>query len=188
MPDERVLVGSNSLTYWFNGYSGSNPVLVQKMACKRLAVDVRIFHWGCHDRSSHEGNGIGWIQPRPWWLAESCAPFMWTRVVTVTNKEASWLYAEPFVNDEFLKNVNDKEWNLAICHVTLSLSQSEGSILSSLSDLVRNHETSPKKNPFKEHSCRTALLKTEYLPRDVLWVSSSYHRRAQALENFNLAS
>ena len=74
------------------------------------------------------------------------------------NKEASWLYAVLFVNDETLKNVNDKELNLAICHVTLSLSQSEGLILSSLSDLGRNRETSPKKT-FKEHSCRTALLK-----------------------------
>ena len=36
-------------------------------------------------------------------------------------KEASWLYAELFPNDKILKNVNDKEWNLAICHVTLSL-------------------------------------------------------------------
>ena len=53
--------------------------------------------------------------------------------------EASWLYAELFVNDE--------EWNLAICHVTLSLSQLEGSILSSLSDLARNRETSLPKNP-----------------------------------------
>ena len=26
---------------------------------------------------------------------------------------------------------------------------------------MRNCETSPKKTPFKEHSCRTALLKTE---------------------------
>ena len=30
------------------------------------------------------------------------------------NKEASWLYAQLFVNDETLKNVNDEEWNLAI--------------------------------------------------------------------------
>ena len=76
-----------------------------------------------------------------------------------SNKEAS--YAELFVknvNDETLKNVNDKEWNLTICHVTLSLSQSEGLILSSLSDLVRNCETSPKKKNYL-HSCRTALLK-----------------------------
>ena len=46
-----------------------------------------------------------------------------------------------------------------LCHVTLSLSQSEGSILSSLSDPAKNCETSPTKNPFKEHSCKTALLK-----------------------------
>ena len=45
--------------------------------------------------------------------------------------------------------------------MTLSLSQPEVLFLSSLSDLMRNFETLPQKKTFKEHSCRTALLKTE---------------------------
>ena len=73
-------------------------------------------------------------------------------------------------DNKTLKNVNNKEWNIAICHVTLSLIQSEGSIHSSLSDLVRNLETSPTKKPFKEHSCRTALLKTEW------WIFLKLHQ------------
>ena len=75
--------------------------------------------------------------------------FFSLKEMRLQNKEASWLYAELFVNDETLKNVNDEEWILTICHSTLSLSQkaqirSESSILSSLPDLARNRETSPK--------------------------------------------
>ena len=45
-------------------------------------------------------------------------------------------------------------------HVTTHLSQSEGSILSNLSDLVRNHEISPKFfPPFKEQSCYNSSAK-----------------------------
>ena len=95
------------------------------------------------------------------------------------NKGASWLYAELFVNDETLKNVNDEEWNLTICHVTLSLSRSEGLILSSLSDLSRNRETSPKKKKtFKEHSCRSALLKMGYLMLSDLQMDYDSWRKA----------
>ena len=32
-----------------------------------------------------------------------------SKKITTENKEASWLYAELFVNDESLKNVNDEE-------------------------------------------------------------------------------
>ena len=45
-------------------------------------------------------------------------------------------------------------------HVTTHLSQSEGSILSNLSDLVRNCEISPKIfPPFKEQSCYNSSAK-----------------------------
>ena len=45
-------------------------------------------------------------------------------------------------------------------HVTTHLSQSEGSILSNLSDLVRNCEISPKIFPaFKEQSCYNSSAK-----------------------------
>ena len=45
-------------------------------------------------------------------------------------------------------------------HVTTHLSQSEGSILSNLSDLVRNHEILPKIfPPFKEQSCYNSSAK-----------------------------
>ena len=45
-------------------------------------------------------------------------------------------------------------------HVTTHLSQSEGSILSNLSDLVRNREISPKIfPPFKEQSCYNSSAK-----------------------------
>ena len=45
-------------------------------------------------------------------------------------------------------------------HVTTHLSQSEGSILTNLSDLVRNCEISPKIfSPFKEQSCYNSSAK-----------------------------
>ena len=45
-------------------------------------------------------------------------------------------------------------------HVTTHLSQSEDSILSNLSNLVRNHEISPKMFPeFKEQSCYNSSAK-----------------------------
>ena len=48
-------------------------------------------------------------------------------------------------------------------HVTTHLSQSEDSILSNLSDLVRNCEISPKIfPPFKEQSCYNSSAKNEY--------------------------
>ena len=47
-------------------------------------------------------------------------------------------------------------------HVTTHLSQSEGSILTNLSDLVRNCEVSPKIfPPFKEQSCYNSSAKNE---------------------------
>ena len=47
-------------------------------------------------------------------------------------------------------------------HVTTHLSQSEGSILSNHSDLVRNHEILPKIfPPFKEQSCYNSSAKNE---------------------------
>ena len=47
-------------------------------------------------------------------------------------------------------------------HVTTHLSQSEGSILSNLSDLVRNHEILPKIfPPFKEQSCYNSSAKNQ---------------------------
>ena len=47
-------------------------------------------------------------------------------------------------------------------HVTTHLSQSEGSILSNLSDLVRNCEISPKIfPPFKEQSCYNSSAKNK---------------------------
>ena len=49
-------------------------------------------------------------------------------------------------------------------YVTTHLSQSEGSILSNLSDLVRNCEISPKIfPPFKEQSCYNSSAKNRYL-------------------------
>ena len=49
-------------------------------------------------------------------------------------------------------------------HVTTHLSQSEGSILSNLSDLVRNCEISPKIfPPFKEQSCYNSSAKKLYI-------------------------
>ena len=53
-------------------------------------------------------------------------------------------------------------------HVTTHLSPSEGSILSNLSDLVRNCEISPKIfPPFKEQSCynSSAKKKKTYIPK-----------------------
>ena len=50
-------------------------------------------------------------------------------------------------------------------HVTTHLSQSEGSILSNLSDLVRNCEISPKMfPPFKEQSCYNSSAKNYVVP------------------------
>ena len=49
-------------------------------------------------------------------------------------------------------------------HVTTHLSQSEASILSNLSDLVRNHEILPKIfPPFKEQSCYNSSAKNQCL-------------------------
>ena len=71
------------------------------------------------------------------------------------NKEASWLYAELFV-----KYVNDEEWNLTIW-MCPCLSANQKAWFSQVSqilwEIVRLH---PKKKPFKDHSWRTALLKS----------------------------
>ena len=64
-------------------------------------------------------------------------------------------------------------------HVTTHLSQSEGSILSNLSDLVRNCEISPKNfPPFKEQSCYNSSAKN--------WLGLTHFQIAKGPTNSHL--